>query len=450
MRSERLRFRDIRNTSAFRLTLLLGLVAIAGVASLVLLIYTLSARELDERSDRILWAEAARLEQIPPPALPEELRLALQRNVSDLNYYGLLGPHGEHLAGNLMGASYRLGRAEEVPARPGRHGVIRLLAVRIGNGGILLIGRDITPLVDLRHRVTIIFIVSGVMMSILILMAGVALSVVPLRRVSILQRTAQQIAAGRLEQRMPLQGRGDELDQFASTVNAMVEEVGHVVGQVKSVTDAIAHDLRTPLTRVRSRLDRARREPGLDEEISGRIDRSIADLDLVLERFAALLRISEIEAGSRRKGFGQVELDPLICTLVELYQPLAEERDIALDWRGLPGATLHADRSLLFEALSNLLDNAIKFAPPGGRVMISALLDQGDLVLEVRDNGPGIPADQRSSVLRRFDRGSAGAEIPGSGLGLSVVTAVAHLHQFGLNLADGNPGLIVRLTARNT
>jgi len=447
MPSERLRLRDIRNTSTFRLTLLLGSVALAGIVILAVLIYALSATELNARSDRILHAEAARFTRVPPRALQTEVRLAIVRSASGLNYYGLLDPKGRHVAGNLRGSrGFSLSRTREIPENPGRHGPIRLLAERLPTGEILLIGRDITPLVDLRWRVTLVLVVSAGTIALLIVGAAIALSLAPLRRVGRLQRTAQDIAAGHLERRMPILGRGDELDLLAGTVNGMVEEVGRVIGQVKSVTDAIAHDLRTPLTRMRSHLDRARRSGDVDVATAQRLDLAIADLDTVLERFSALLRISEIEAGSRRAGFGDVPLDPLLESLVDLYQPLAEDRDVAISLRRLPGAVVHGDRSLLFEALSNLLDNAIKFAPRGGQVGVSVTRAKHDVVIEVSDNGPGIAEDQRQSVLRRFDRGNASSEVPGSGLGLSVVVAIVHLHQFTLLLEEARPGLIVRIT----
>jgi signal transduction histidine kinase len=450
MPSERLRMRDIRNTSTFRLTLLLGGVALIGVMMLAVLIYALSARELNARSDSILRAQAARLMANPAASLPASVQFAIARSDSGLNYYGLLDGSGRRIAGTLSGSSgFRINSAREIPARPGHHGPIRQLAERLRTGETLLVGRDITPLVDLRWRVTIVLMASAGVISLLIVIAAIVLSLAPLRRVGRLQRTAHEIAGGRLEQRMPILGRGDELDLLAGTVNTMVEEVGRVIGQVKSVTDAIAHDLRTPLTRMRSHLDRALQSEGVDQATAERLALAVADLDAVLERFAALLRISEIEVGSRRAGFGDVVLDPLLSSVIDLYQPLAEDGGIVLTYTDLPGVMVHGDQSLLFEAISNLIDNAIKFTHVGGRVGVSVRPHDQGLVIEVRDDGPGVAQDQRQSVLRRFDRGEASSQIPGSGLGLSVVVAIVHLHQFTLTLEDGDPGLIVRILAPN-
>ena len=446
MPSDPLRLRDIRNTSTFRLTLLLGLVFAAGVVALLGLIYGLSARELNARSDRILRLEAARLLSVPVAALPDTIRAEIVRSESGLNYFALVSRDGERIAGNIRPvAGAILDRPRDLPAGAGLPGPVRLLAVRASSGETVLIGRDISPVVDLRRRVFEILVASGLGIAPMILIAGIALSIPPLRRVRDLRRASREIAAGDLDARMPILGRGDELDLFAGTVNAMVEEVGRVVAQVKSVTDAIAHDLRTPLTRVRSQLYRARQLPGIDPALAARVEAATGDLDAVLERFAALLRISELEAGSRRAGFGTVLLDPLIAGVCDLYEPLAEERAIALMAGSLPGAAVHGDEKLLFEAISNLVDNAIKFAPAGGRIEIALSRAARETCITIRDDGPGIPVDQRAAVLRRFHRGSDAGDTPGSGLGLSVVAAIMHLHQFALEFDDAGPGLVARI-----
>ena len=448
MRPDRPRFRNLRNTSTFRLTLLLGSIALFGVVALLGLVYGLSARELNARSDRILRVEATHLAGVAPAALPGAIRTAIARSTSGLNYYGLLDPTGQPIEGNLRGAAgFTIGRPREIPARIGVHGPIRLLAIRASSGGTILVGRDITPVVDLRRRVTEVLLYSGLLIVGLILGAGVAFSIAPLRRVGVLQQTAQEIAAGNLERRMPILGRGDELDLFAGTVNTMIEEVGRVIAQVKAVTDAVANDVRTPLTRVRSQLARAAQQPDLAPDAAARILGAVADLDLVLERFAALLRISELEAGLHRTGFAPIAVDALIDSVAELHAPLAEEHEILLLSDSSPGLILVGDEKMLFEALCNLLDNAIKFTPPRGRIEIRGMRLPSGTCIEIRDNGPGIVPERRKSVLRRFDRGDASPGIEGTGLGLSVVAAILHLHRFRLDLEDAAPGLAVRIIA---
>lgn len=445
MLADRLRIRDIRNTSTFRLTLLFGAVFLAGVTILLGLIYGLSARELTRRSDRILRIEAVMLEGTPADALPDLIRSEIARSAGGLNYFELRSRGGDHVAGNIRVASMPpLDTPVERVANDGAKPV-RLLAVETPSGETLLIGRDISPVVDLRDHVLVILIASGLLTAIAVLVCGIMLSIAPLRRVRDLQRAIETISAGDMEARMPLAGRHDELDLFAGTVNQMIDEIERAIAQVKSVTDAIAHDLRTPLTRVRSQLYRLSQSPDVQSPAVRMIGAATADLDIVLDRFAALLRISELEASRRRAGFVPVDLHLLLARTHELYEPLAEDQEIALSIESAGPAMIAGDEKLLFEALSNLVDNALKFTPPGGSVELALLETDRGSAIEVRDSGPGIAADERQAVIRRFHRGSNAADVPGTGLGLSLVVAILHLHGFELAFRDGEPGLIVEI-----
>jgi signal transduction histidine kinase len=445
MPPERLRLRDIRNTSTFRLTALLGLVFAGGVVALLGLIYSLSVRELTVRTDLIMRQQIVRLEHVSPDALPARMQAEIASSTHGLNYFLLISASGERLLGNMEQVPIiRLRHDFDIAAR-GAHGPLRALAARTPGGETILVARDISTIIDLRRRVLRIVVGSGIAIAISVLAIGVALSLRPLRRVRDMQRASLRIAAGDLAVRMPLAGRGDELDLFAGTVNVMVEEVGRVVAQVKGVTDAVAHDLRTPLTRVRSHLYRVLQTPALDPAVAALAEAATADLTVVLERFAALLRIAELEAGARRSGFGAVDLGMLVDRVRDLYEPLAEERGISLEASVAAHAQTHGDEQLLFEAISNLVDNAIKFAPERGHVDVRVRHDGGTPVVEVQDDGPGIAVDQRQAVLRRFHRGADTADIAGAGLGLSIVTAITHLHSFTLSLDDAAPGLIARL-----
>jgi signal transduction histidine kinase len=446
MLAERLRLQDVRNTSTFRLTVLFGVVFAAAVATLLGLIYGLSARELTSRSDHILHMEADVLQAVPPDQLPGRIRAEINRSTSGLNYFELRSADGEHVAGNLRLASgIALDRARDMAAGAVADRPIRLLAVHTPSDETLLIGRDISPMVDLRHRVLAILLWSGLATALSVLVSGFALSLAPLRRLRDLQRASRVIASGNLEARMPLMGRGDELDLFAGTVNAMVEEVGRVVAQVKGVTDAVAHDLRTPLTRVRSQLYRVRQSPGVETQAAAMVEAATVDLDVVLDRFAALLRISELEAGGRNAGFGWVDLGALARDVCDLYEPLAEERSVTLALRNVAHLGAWGDGKLLFEAISNLVDNAIKFVADGGHVVVSLTPGTSGTIIEIRDDGPGIAPGERRAVLRRFHRGADAADVPGTGLGLSVVAAILHLHGFQLEFGDAEPGLVVRI-----
>jgi len=422
---------------------MLGAVFVIGLIAMLGVVYFAAARDLTARSDRILHAVAEQLARVPADQLPDRVRYELGRNRTGFNYLALIAGDGTPVLGNV-----RLLRPL-VPGRPvdvesGSRGPFRLVAFRTRDGETLLVGRDISLLRDLRRTILETLIVSGLLILLCVAAAAVEFSRAPLRRVRALQHASREIAAGDFSVRMPIAGRHDELDQFANTVNATVEEVGRVVAQVKGVTDAIAHDLRTPLTRVRATLNALAHRPHDPAEVAAGIDRATAELDLVLERFAALLRISELEAGRRRAGFHRIDLALLVAQVAELYEPLAEDRDIALSVATRP-LWVEGDDRLLFEALSNLLDNAIKFARPGGRVGIALTEDDRGAAIEVRDDGPGIPPEERDAVLRRFHRGVAARDVPGSGLGLSVVVAILNLHGFRLHLSDARPGLCVRI-----
>lgn len=447
MSPDRLRLRDIRSTTPFRLSLLLGSLFLCGIILALVLGYALTARELTARSDRLLQTRADSLLRTPASALPARIRTEIANAPGGFSYFALIGQDGELVAGNIQpGSGVPTGRPFSIAAlagaHGGAHGPLRVLRVRTADGEIIVLGRDISQIHDLRRRLLSILLASGAISILSTLATALLLSTAPLRRVRDLERASRAIAAGDLTVRMPIAGRHDELDQFAATVNLMVEEVAHVVAQVKTATDAIAHDLRTPLTRVRASLHRARQSEGLVGEPAALIASAIADLDLASERFAALLRIAELEASQRRAGLARLDLAPLLLELVELYEPLAEEagRVLAVEASML---WVEADRGLLFEAIGNLIDNAIKFTRT--RVTVRGRDDGGVPLVEIMDDGPGIPPDERGAMIRRFHRAQGASGVEGSGLGLAVVHAIAHLHGIALEFDDAKPGLVARL-----
>jgi signal transduction histidine kinase len=225
---------------------------------------------------------------------------------------------------------------------------------------------------------------------------------------------------------------------FAGTVNYMMGEVERLMSEVKGSTDTIAHDLRTPLTRARAQLHRIQQAETIEPVDIARVT---AEIDEVLERFRALLRISELEARERHAGFSRADLTGIIEQVVDLYQPLAEAGGVTLSAAPRCWVTVEADPKLLFEAVSNLVDNAIKFTGPGGTVEVRLGEDPARPEIIVQDNGPGIPASERTAVLQRFYRGERNRLTTGSGLGLSIVAAIMRLHSFELVFHDAHPGL---------
>ena len=441
MSTARLRFRDIRDTSTFRLSALFGLIFAAGTIVLLALVYLQTARELTARSDHILQVQAATLLAVPAESLPQAVVAANAGSPASLSFAALFAASGERVVGTLaLPANLQPGLPRDVrDAKTGKP--LRVLAVRSPSGETVLVARDVSQIAGLRHTILAILLWSGGAVVVVGFAIGVMLSLRPLRRVQQLSAAAQEIGRGDLTVRMPLAGRGDELDRFARTVNEMVDQVERVVGQVKVVTDAVAHDLRTPLGRLRTRLSALSGGEGDGEAAAA----MLADLDLVLDRFTALLRISELEAASGTARFATVDLAPMVGSIGELYAPLAEERGLRLTSADGPTALVDADGELLFEAIGNLVDNAIKFTPAGGAIVLDLTRAGNRWCVVVRDTGPGIDHAERAAVLRRFYRGQQAGGVPGSGLGLSIVAAIAHLHRAELTLDDGDPGLVVTL-----
>jgi signal transduction histidine kinase len=228
------------------------------------------------------------------------------------------------------------------------------------------------------------------------------------------------------------------------TAAVRAAQLEEALQEAKVVGDNIAHDLRTPLSRVRIRLERGREHASTLEELRAVADQAIAGLDQSLTTVTALLRITEIEHSRRREGFSEVPLVPLIREVGDLYDPIAEDKGVTLRVKTPEGACVHGDRDLLFEAVTNLVDNAVKFTPEGGRVELALLHQQGETVIRVSDTGPGIPEIEREAVTQRFYRSDKNRNIKGLGLGLSMVAAIIKLHGFRFTLAAG-PGCIVEI-----
>ncbi|KAB0495673.1 sensor histidine kinase [Pseudomonas vancouverensis] len=263
----------------------------------------------------------------------------------------------------------------------------------------------------------------------------------PLRRIRGIQASAEAIVAGDLTRRLPLSNRRDELDMLATIVNAMLERIERLMNEVKGVCDNIAHDLRTPLTRLRAQLYRMQQQAGEGSPQAAQLDSVLAEADTLMARFRGLLRISELEDRQRRSGFVQLDPVSLLQELHEFYLPLAEDDGLIFQLH-VPAylPPLNGDRALLFEAVANLLSNSIKFTPPGGAVILRGVNEGGHTRIEVLDSGPGIPESEREAVFQRFYRAEAGNQKSGFGLGLSIVAAIVSLHGFTLEVGSSELG----------
>jgi signal transduction histidine kinase len=307
-------------------------------------------------------------------------------------------------------------------------------------GGLhLLVGRDVRDL-EATRRLILNALGGGLLITAaLALGIGLLMSSRVVGRIEAINQTGREIMEGDLSRRVPTDGSGDDFDQLASNLNRMLERIEELIGAVRQVSDNIAHDLRTPLTRLRTRLELARSDD--PEQARETVDQAIGDAEELLATFNALLRIARIESGSRRSAVTDLDLSELVRDVGDLYEPLAADKGQTLNIETGGALTIRGDRDLLFQAVANLVDNAIKYSPEGGRIRLSARDREGKAEVAVSDMGPGIPLELREKVFQRFFRTDDSRSTPGSGLGLSLVRAVADLHGAKIELGDSGPGL---------
>lgn len=407
------------------------------------------------RSDRVVEAEHALLARTAFGG-PANLQATIKERIADRRFLGgvylLVDRSRIRLAGNLDRWPAVLsadGWADFHAVEPNRDAprgpVLRAKAVTLADGSRLLVGADIDDVVRFGKKIDIALALTIILIFVLAGVASVAVTRRTVGRIDSINRTSQAIMRSDLGRRIPLRGTSDEWDRLAENLNSMLDRIGALMSEVKQVTDNVAHDLRTPLARMRGRLERARdgaREGALDQAL---IVDTMTDLDAVLAMFASLMRISQIETRDRKSAFRNVDLVVIAREVAELYDPAAEELGVRLHVRGDPEVMALGDRDLLFETISNLVDNALKHGGDGGDVTIELINAPEGNAVAVRDRGPSIPIDERANVLRRFYRLERSRCTPGNGLGLSLVAAVAGLHDARVDIRDDEPGLSVRL-----
>jgi len=334
------------------------------------------------------------------------------------------------------------------PARASSSGYLNLrLKVRpIVGGYTLTVGRDISAAMKIREVFKKSSLAAAVIALTLGLTGGYILSRRTLQRIASVNRTAEAIHEGDLRQRIPLQGAGDEFDQLARNLNNMIERIEHLVETMREVTDNVAHDLRSPLNRLRNKIEVTLLREKKGDEYRQVLESAIGDIEEILTIFNAVLRIAQIESSAARDGFEAMDLSSIVSDVVELYLPAAEEKGISIAVEAGPGALLEGDPQLLSQAVANLLDNSIKYTGPRCNIYVEVSRTDDRVTLKVADNGPGIPEKYREAVLGRFVRLDPQRSTPGTGLGLSLVAAVAHRHHASMRLEDNEPGLRVMLS----
>jgi len=441
--------------STFRLAMLFGLVFTLAIIALLGLIYWQTAGYLTQQTDIIIHAIARGLAPISERALPAYITDISAHDMRKITLYGFFARDGQRISGNLPlfpsklpidGTIHQFAHtsiAQNSTISPTSENIARAMAIRLPSGAVLVLGRDFTQLAEIRTIILNALIGGGLGVLVLGLLGGFALSIKPLRRINAIRDVSQRIILGDLSLRMPIAGHHDELDMLASTVNSMLVEIERLLTEVKSVTDTLAHDLRTPLTRLRALLYRTQQQNDYGTPQYNVFEQALAETDALLGRFRALLRIAEIENCQRQAGFIMLDLHPVVLQIYELFEVLAEEKSVQLNIALEPTALIYADPELLFEALSNIVDNAIKFTPSGGHVTIKLMHDANSAAprIDVIDNGIGIAINEREAVLQRFYRSHRHQpHSTGYGLGLSIVSAIVQLHGFHLEFQEAAIG----------
>jgi len=444
-------------SSTFKVALIAILTFGSAVSAIFLFVYLSTTSYVRSHADRAILADTQSLREAYERSGRDALAELIQQRMADKGFadgiYVLADPASTVLAGNLAewpSASADLSGWTEFRGSPPAPAtmnapLIRGLLTTFPSGDRLLVARDIGHLDHFSARIRTAVILGVVLTFVIGGFTGFLVTRRSVGRIESINATSRAIMASGLDKRIPLRGTHDEWDAVAENLNLMLDRIQTLMGEVKQVSDNVAHDLRTPLTRMRGRLEKAYHTERTAEADQALIGDTIADLDSVLRIFASITRIAQIETQARKGGFRTVNLVEIAGEVVELYDAAAEQDATRLSLAGEREVLVTGDRDLLFDAIANLVDNAIKHGRAGGEVTVASETVEGRPVISVADDGPGIPPEQREHVFKRFYRLEQSRYTPGNGLGLSLVAAVAHLHGARVELLDNAPGLKFRL-----
>ena len=447
-----MRLRTLLHTSVLQLTLVY--VALFGVSVLALfyLLYWSTLGYLERQTNETIQVEIDGLleqyERRGASGLADVIAERVRRDDEHRSLYLLADAIGRPLAGNLPYLPQNFDALTGqwidivIPQAAGASTPLRARLIRVGPGLRLLVGRDIRELAQIRQVFTRASLYGLTLTMALAIAGGVLMAFSARRRLADLNRTTRQIIAGDLSRRAPLRGSGDEHDELAGNINAMLDQIQGLLEGMRHVGDSVAHDLRGPLTRLRNRLETlaAAEQPRREDLLE-----CVEQVQHVLDTFNALLRIARVESGAHRSAFAALDLERIVRDVCELYQAAADERQIELVCTVRAAVEVFGDRELLAQALTNLLDNAVKYTPTGGRIVVTLERTEDVARIRVADSGPGVPAADRERVLQRFTRLDQARSLPGNGLGLALVNAVTTQHHGRLSLGDNSPGLVVTI-----
>ena len=445
---------SFRHSVVFRMAVGYGLLLLLSVALISTVFYVGTAGLISRNIDAQLTATSRRLidirHQAGQPALEREIHTLLtdDRDV-DTEIYLLIDPQGRKIIGNLTAWPGLSGHSNELVKQPvkrlGRDSVSRLLIYRFPDGSTLVVGRDMRDQREL-ERMSVTALSLGGLLALVLAALGAWLFRRQLKRqLNAIHLTTTEISAGNLDKRIDVGRSRDEFAMVAHDVNVMLDEIERLMETARDVSNAIAHDLRTPLSRIRGNLEEALSLPSNAERLPVSAQYAIDEIDAVTTVLDKLLQIAEAESGVRRQHFASMPLGEVITDIVELYQPAAENQGQTMALAIETTAHASIDRDLIAGVMANLLDNTLKYAGPGTQVTVRVTAEPESLCLIVEDNGPGIPPKLIGRATERFFRVDASRHLRGNGLGLSIVAAVVALHRGRMALEDAQPGLRVSI-----
>lgn len=447
-------------TTSFRLVVLYALLFSISATLLFGMIYWITSRGLMEQLQGSLSRASASLVKVQQSKGTQELLRIVTEHLfmsgSPPAYIRVEDEQGNMLAGNFGPIPRTEGFTvapwtgpdswtEDAADEDWEEHPLIAFGQTLPDGGYLLVGEDGHRLYETKEAIFQAFAWGMGVTLLLAVGGGIVLALGFLRRIEAINHTTRAIVEGNLDERVSTRATNDELDQLAGNLNAMLDRIQTLMDSLRQVSSDIAHDLRLPLHHLRQRLERARHQAGSVQECQKTMDAAIADTDAILGIFTAILGIAQIESGSRRTAFTEVDLSALVGTMAEAFEAVAEDQGQKLVRTVAPEITIRGDRTLLTQMLANLVENAIRHCPEGTLISLTLAHREKTVFLSVTDTGPGIPEAERSKVLRRFYRMDRSRSTTGFGLGLSLVKAVADLHGASLELSDNHPGLRVQL-----
>jgi signal transduction histidine kinase len=445
----------ILRSATFRLTLIYAGLFVVSACVLFATVFVIATAAMQNDMQEVLRTEALQLAEIHRRygllGLAEQVTRRMSYRTRGPIYYLVQAPTQQVVVGNLPGMPPVEGVVDFVhdkdSAEPNdARAKLTGFGLTLPDGTFVLVAQDASRLIDMQHAIVRAFIWAGALTLLLAIGGGVLLGGNFVRRIDTIGRTSRAIMEGDLSARIPVRGNNDEIDQLVVGLNAMLDRIQQLLEGLRQVSSDIAHDLRTPLGRLRQKLEDAREHASTTAEYQAATEGAIAEADSLLEIFSALLRIAQIEAGAQKSGFTDVDLSELMHSIAEAYEPSAEDSQHKLEVDVADGVKMTGDRQLLAQLFSNLVENALTHTPDGSTVRLALHPKGTGFEAEVADNGPGIPAEEREKVFDRFYRLDRSRTTRGSGLGLALVKAIATLHGLTLRLEDHHPGLAVHLT----